>query len=413
MSDPSGVTFNLLARTGQPDFSDLPWHLPLAEWDSPRFVDVARGLHRHVVRFVNYDGAVYALKELPERLARREYRLLRELGSSSITVVDAVGVASRGGPDAILITRYLDFSLPYRVLFTGRGTADLRNHLLDALAELLVRLHLSGFFWGDCSLSNTLFRRDAGALAAYLVDAETGELHTELTEGQRRHDVEIAEMNVAGELMDLQAQHVGLPGDIDPVETAAEITRRYESLYSTLTREEVFGPEERYRIDDRLRTLNRMGFDVEEIELLGAGDVRRLRLNPRVVEPGHHRRRLLMMTGLEVQENQARRLLNDIAGYRAHLERTAGHPVPEPVAAYRWLTEVFTPSIDAVPVALRGKREPAELFHEILDHRWYMSEKARRDVDTEEAVQSYIDDYLRFATDELRVVDPQAPDEEM
>jgi hypothetical protein len=409
-SPPPAITFTLLARTGQPDFSDLPWQLPLEEWQSPRFVDVARGLHRHVVRFVNYDGALYALKELPERLARREYRLLRDLNTRSITVVDAVGVASRGSAgqlDAILITRYLDFSLPYRVLFTGRGTADLRNHLLDALVELLVRLHLAGFFWGDCSLSNTLFRRDAGALAAYLVDAETGEMHPELSDGQRNYDVEIAELHVAGELMDLEAQQVGLPSDLDPIETAAEIPSRYEALYSAVTREEVFGPTERYRIDDRLRALNRMGFDVEEIELVGDGDVRRLLLNPHVVEPGHHRRRLLMLTGLEVQENQARRLLNDIAGYRAHIERTAGGPVPESVAAYRWLTEIFSPSIDAVPPALRGKREPAELFHEILDHRWYMSERAGHDVETEHAVRSYVDEVLRFATDELRVFSPE------
>lgn len=46
-----------------------------------------------------------------------------------------------------------------------------RDHLLDAISGLLVQLHLAGTFWGDCSLSNTLFRRDAGALQAYLVDA--------------------------------------------------------------------------------------------------------------------------------------------------------------------------------------------------------------------------------------------------
>ena len=68
---------------------------------------------------------------------------------------------------------------------------------------LLVRLHLAGFFWGDVSLSNTLFRRDAGAFAAYLVDAETGELHDRLSDGQREHDLDIARVNIAGELMDL------------------------------------------------------------------------------------------------------------------------------------------------------------------------------------------------------------------
>jgi hypothetical protein len=211
-------------------------------------------------------------------------------------------------------------------------------------------------------------------------------------------------MHVAGELMDLEAADIGLPADLDPVETAAEIPRRYEALYDAVTREEVFGPAETYRIEERLELLNDLGFDVEEIELVGHGDVRRLRLNPRVVEPGHHQRRLHMLTGLDVQEKQARRLLNDVSAYRAALERRTGRPATEAVAAYRWLSEVFEPSIAAVPAGLRGKREPAELFHEILDHRWYLSERAGRDVGTAAAVRSYVDDVLRFATDEMNVL---------
>src|SRR5436190_12785434 len=187
--------FQLVAKTGHPDFLDLPWDRPLEEWESDRLVEVVRRIGRHVVRFVDYDGSLYALKELPERLARREYRLLGELADQSIPVVEAVGVvAARATEDeqAVLITRYLDFSLPYRTLFTGRGVPDLRNRLLDSLADLLVRLHLGGFLWGDCSLSNTLFRRDAGALSAYVVDAETGELHPTLTDGQREQELQIA-----------------------------------------------------------------------------------------------------------------------------------------------------------------------------------------------------------------------------
>jgi hypothetical protein len=281
---------------------------------------------------------------------------------------------------------------------------DLRNSLLDALAELLVRIHLAGFFWGDCSLSNTLFRRDAGTLSAYLVDAETGELHPTLSPGQRAHDLQVAEENVAGELLDLEAAEVGLPSGLDPIETAAEVVRRYESLWSELTREDVFGPDETYRIDERLRRLNQLGFDVEEVKLVGDAGGRSLRLNPQVVEPGHHRRRLHTLTGLYVQENQARRLLNDLATYRATGERAG---TPESVVAYRWLTECFEPSIAAVPVELRGKREPAELFHEILEHRWFLSEAARRDVGMPAAVASYVENVLRHRPDEKAVLEPE------
>jgi hypothetical protein len=403
----TGASFQLVARTGQPDFLDLPWDVPLEEWESERLVEVVRGIGRHVVRFVDYDGSLYALKQLPQRLANREYRLLRELADRSIPVVEAVGVVAGRGIDeeeAVLITRHLDFSLPYRTLFTGRGVPDLRNRLLDALADLLVRLHLAGFFWGDCSLSNTLFRRDAGALSAYLVDAETGELHPQLTEGQRLHDLDLAEENVAGELMDLEAAAIGVPADVDPVETAIEIRRRYESLWSELTREDVFGPDERYRVEERLSRLNQLGFDVEEVELLGDHGRLRMRLTPQVVEPGHHQRRLLALAGLNVQENQARRLLNDLRSFRAYLERAEGRQLPDAVVTYRWLSEVFEAAISAVPDDLRSKLEPAELFHELLEHRWYLSEAAGRDVGLEAAVASYVEQVLRLVPDERSVL---------
>ncbi|MGH2819424.1 MAG: DUF4032 domain-containing protein [Actinomycetota bacterium] len=397
------MTLKMVARTGHPDFLDLPRHAPLEGWESDRLVEVPRGISRHVVRFVDYGGALYALKELPAWLAEREYRLLRRLADESIPVVEVVGVVDRALPggrsshdgDSVLITRHLDFSLPYRTLIARGGIRDLGDRLLDALAELLVRLHLAGFYWGDCSLSNTLFRRDAGRLAAYLVDAETGEMHPRLSEGQRAYDLQLAEFNLAGELMDLQAAGE-LPEGLDPLEMSGEIRHRYERLWSELTREEVFGASERYRIEARLRRLNELGFDVRELELVACEGGYRLRVHTHVVEPGHHRRRLLMLTGLDVQENQARRLLHDIAGFRAHLERRTGEALPEAVAAARWLVGVFQPTIERIPPeALRSAGlEPAEAFHEILEHRWFRSEEQGRDVGLDDAVDSYVQEQL-------------------
>jgi hypothetical protein len=401
----------MVTRPGHPDFLDLSWDLPLEEWHSDRLVEVPRGISRHVVRFVAYGSSLYALKELPFRLAHREYRFLRALADLSLPVVEVVGLVTgrmSGRPEesdlgAVLITRHLDFSLPYRVLFSRPGLPDARSSLLDALVQLLVRLHLKGFFWGDCSLSNVLFRRDAGGLAAYLVDAETGELHPTLTEGQRAHDLAVAEENIGGDLLDLQAAGA-LPPDVDPIETAEEVARRYQELWSELTRQEVFGLDERYRVDARLSRLNEMGFDVEEVELVSTEDGYRLRLQPRVVEPGHYRRRLMSLIGLDVQENQARRLLNDIAGYRADLECRENRPLPEQVAAFRWMAEVFEPTIEAVPPDLRERLEPAEIFHQVLEHRWFLSEAAGRDVGMPEAVASYVENVLRYAPEERAVL---------
>jgi hypothetical protein len=403
--------FRLVARTGHPSFLDLPWDRPLEEWETPRLVNVIRGISRHIVRFVEYDGALYALKELPERPARREWKLLRELESQGLPVVEAVGIVTKreGDLDAVLITRHLEYSLPYRALFSGAAIPDLRTHLLNGLAELLTRLHLRGFFWGDCSLSNALFRRDAGALQAYLVDAETGELHPALSDGQRRYDIDIAQTNIIGELLDIEAE-LGLPDDLDPDEIAEEIGKRYESLWHELTREETFGPDERYKLDERLHKLNSLGFDVEEIQLNATPKGYRLQLDPHVVEPGHHRHRLLRLTGLDAQENQARRMLNDIARYREATERAEKRPLSESVAASRWRDEVFEPTVAAVPENMWAKLPAAEVFHQVLEHRWFLSEKAGKDVGIDKAAESYVRSELPMLRPERIVLEDPGDD---
>ncbi len=397
--------FRLLARSEQAALLALPWAVPLEEWEDAQLVDVQRGIGRHIVRFVSLPGGVFALKELPPRIAALEYRLLGELERRSVPSVEVEGIVSeRRSADgeelqSILITRYLEFSLPYRLILGRSALPAPEPAMRAALAELLVRLHLTGFYWGDCSLSNALFRRDAGALSAYFLDAETSELHETLSDGQRTHDLDIAEENLAGELFDLAAE-LGREVVADPFEFGSDVRRSYDQLWHELMRDEVFKLDEGHKLEDRLRRLNALGFDVEEVELVSAGDDVRLVLQSKVVEPGHHRRRLLRLTGLDAQENQARRLLNDVTRYRAWLERSGEKPVSDAAAAGRWLAEVFEPTVAAVPPELRGKRAAAELFHELLEHRWFLSEKAGRDVGLKQAIPDYIETVLRPAGDE-------------
>jgi hypothetical protein len=374
---------------------DLPFDRPLEEWDDPRIVQVPRGISRHVVRFVRAHNQIFAIKEATERYVLREHHLLRELADASVPVVDAFGtVIDRSDQqdhhlDGLLITRHLPYSLPYRSLFTERSLPDLRSRLLDALAQLFVRLHLSGFFWGDCSLSNTLFRRDAGSLAAYLVDAETGEMHPQLSRGQRSHDISIATENIAGELMDLQAGGY-LSMDDDPVETAMALQPRYDKLWAELTDDEVYPSGESYRIEERVRRLNSLGFDVSEIGIRTEDAGRKLRFETHIVEPGHHQRRVYALTGLRVQENQARQILSDLARFRAKWIEGVEHDIPEDLAARRWLDEKFYGVLGMIPDRLRRKLPDAELFHEIAEHRWLMSEQLGRDVGRQAAVDDYV-----------------------
>jgi tRNA A-37 threonylcarbamoyl transferase component Bud32 len=397
--------FRLFARTAQAALLELPWALSLEDWPDDRVVEIERGIGRHVVRFVELGGTFFALKELPPRLAEREYRLLGTLEREGVPSVEVVGVAdertSATGEElaAVLITRYLEFALPYRLIL-GRATLPATEvSIRAALAELLVRLHIAGFFWGDCSLSNALFRRDAGALSAYLVDAETSEWHERLSDGQRRHDLEIAEENLAGELHDLAAE-LGREVVDDPFVFAESVRTSYDELWDELTRDEVFSLGEGHRLEERLRRLNELGYDVDEVELVSSGDEVRLLLHSKVVEPGHHRRRLLRLTGLDAQENQARVLLNDLTRYRAWLEASGKKPVSDTAAAALWLSEVFEPAIAAIPPELRGRRAAAEIFHELLEHRWFLSERAGKDVGLTQTIPSYIETVLRPAADE-------------
>ncbi len=406
-----------------PDIATLPFSERLEAWDLPHMHGVL-GLHRHVVRLIELDGTSYVIKELPDDLVAREYRLLRELADAGLPTAEVVAAVTDkvDRVDGMLVTRHLDYSIPYRTLLAGRGLTIpyLGERVLDALVGLLVRLHLAGFFWGDCSLSNTLFRRDAGALSAYVIDMETGELHRELSPGQRSLDLHVATENVAGGLLDLQAGK-RLHADIDPMEISLQIEDRYHRLWDELTSAQEFAPGETYKIAQRLERLHDLGFDVEEMDIVDDADGGRLRYIPRVVEHGFHSDRLKNLTGLETTENQARRLLGDIRAFggELHQERAAasastGMPLrqlAENVVAVRWLDDRFEPLIAQIPPSLFAKLEAAEIYHQLLEHRWFLSESTGEDVGLEEALRSYIINVLADAPDELNIT-IEAPDEE-
>src|SRR5699024_512416 len=120
-----------------------------------------------------------------------------------------------------------------------------------------------------------------------------------------------------------------------------------------------------------------LGFDVDELEISTDLDGSSMRIQPKVVDAGHHARRLLRLTGLDVEDNQARRLLNDLDSYTAATDRQGED---EGLVANDWLTLVYRPTVRAVPSRLRRKLEPPEIFHEILEHRWYMAERAGHDI---------------------------------
>ena len=402
-------SLDITAATVEPALLDLPWHLPLEDWPAETIAALPKGLSRHIVRFAHLGNYVIAIKETLPELARREYEVLKSLNKLSVPCVEPFAVVSNRTDSngeqlmAVLITRHLKFSLPYRAMWSQGLRLETAKRLVDALALLLVRLHVTGFFWGDVSLSNTLFRRDAGSFAAYLVDAETGQLYEQgLSEGQRENDLEIARINIAGELMDLIASGNAHAG-IDPVEISDRIVKQYRELWKSLTSEEIFETNERWKISRRVQQLNELGFDIGELTIVSEEDGNRVRIQPKVVDAGHHARRLLQLTGLDAEENQARRLLNSIDEYKLKHTRPSAD---EEVLAHEWMSKVYEPVVNAIPLELRGKLEPAEIFHQVLEHRWYKAENEQRGIPLLEAVQSYVTNVLAFRRDEEAYLAP-------
>ena len=379
---------------------NLPWHTPLEQWPEDETLAAQRGISRHIVRLVRSTpdpaSEIYAVKETVEEFAVREYEALRELSLRGAPAVAQVAIVtnrySKNNEElpCAIVTRFLPYSLPYRVILSGQITQHEITNMANALAYLLVRLHLLGFWWGDCSLSNTLFRRDAEGFAAYLVDAETGEFQKKLSDGQREHDLELARFNVAAELEDLKIAGVLFPA-MDPIRASESVITRYRKIWKSLSEPQVLPAGDRHAVERAMRSLQDIGFAVEEVDIQLAGDKSTVTFIPKLVAPNYHSQRLIELMGLETEELQAKRILASFDRFRSReIEKT---PKREE-AAKRWLDEVFYKVINAVPAAMRGRVEDAQLFHEVLEHRWYLGEKAGRDLGLEFATNDYISKVL-------------------
>jgi hypothetical protein len=391
----------LRLRAPTPGLLGLPWDRPLSDWVVPDVPlrDIAVGMSRHLVKFVDADEHLWAVKDMPPRIAIKEYDVLRRLEEMGLPAVRPAGLVLQPEFDtAILVTRYLEGSWQYRRLFMRLPPDEQRHRgrLLDAMAGLLVELHRHGVFWGDCSLANTLFSRDGQLLQAWLVDAETSEVHPSLSRGQRRQDLEILVENVAEGLVDL-AERLGRPESLHGtlIAEAEQVSVRYEELWALLHAEPVFGFTDRYRVEGTIRRLNDLGFAVDELSLQpDSADPSRLRVHVAVGDRRYHAQHLQELTGLDVGEGQARILLGDLHAYQAQLCREAGHDVDESTAARLWVMEILTPYERLAHEAVQLKGTPIQAYCDLLEVRWLLSERAGRDVGTNKALAALAGDVI-------------------
>lgn len=389
-------------RHESPDFLDLPWDLPLLEWKDccSDIIDVPHGISRHPVIFIRYQETLYALKELPDGVAGKEYDSLLSIEKLGLPVVKPIGFVEREmikGKSSVLITQYLEKSLPYRLLLLKQELQRYREHLLDAIANLMVELHIAGVYWGDCSLSNTLFRRDAGKLQAYLVDAETVELYEKsLSPIMRHQDLEILEDNIDNEIAGIISDDIHIPdgNEVLILNTGAYIRLRYQELWDEIMREEIIRSGENYRIQNRIRLLNEMGFSVGDISLIPTRSGDELRLRVAVTDRNYHRRHLKELTGLDAEEFQARLLMNEIHELKATLSREKNTNFPITSAAEIWYQRIFIPIANQLQKYVSEQTTLIELYCQMLEHKWYLSEQAHHDVGHDFAVKDFIKKFL-------------------
>ena len=385
------VQYNILEK--YPDFLDLPWDQPLENWDQfyLNMVEYEIGLHRNEVKFLEYDNKVYAFKQLPKKLATHEFNMLKELKELEIPVVNPVGYVQfkreNGEEYGVIITEYLEYSIPFRLLFFKPKLYRYQKKMIKSIANLIVRLHIAKFYWGDCSLSNILFKRDAGELQAYLVDAETMEHYSTISDPKREHDLDIMTENIGGDLLDIEAQNK-LLSEFNFINTAEQIKKSYHDLWLTLTQETYFSLQEKYKIRQKLEEIFDLGFTVKEYSLTPVEDGNKLIMHTVVTEKFYFKTELKSLTSIYAEETQAKIIFNNILEYKAGVESKLQKTVPLKTIAHQWYDSIYKYSLNQIGIDEDDMNGP-QIFCQVLEHKWLLSEKNKEDVGFIRAISDY------------------------
>ena len=386
-------TPHIHTRSGHPDFVDLDWATPISQWTTDRLVDMPEGIHRHVVVFVAYSQGIYAIKELPPYLAKHEFDTLRAMEDVTRHTARAAGYVERPWVRkdeewaGAVITEFVPHAFPYRHLVSGIGFGNRRDSLLDAFAGLLVELHLAGLYWGDCSLSNILYRWDASSIEAVMIDAETSRIYDTLSRGQRLEDLAIMETNVAGEMADIAAAGGADIEDAD-LFLGEDISKRYHSLWKELTTSLIVTAGDHYRIRQRIGRLHDLGFAVEDIDLIPVDNGTNVKIRVKVGGRQFHSEQLRQITGLDVSENQARSILSDLTYHEAKLGLSSN--TRKAVGAIKWRSSVFEPLLAKVAEHL-PEADPYQAYCDYLAFRLALATKLERDVPNDEAFEEWVE----------------------
>ena len=338
--------------TGSPDEPDLlflPWHVPLEEWPADQLVALPRGISRHVVRFVRLNGVVYAVKEVGERAGRARVPPAARLDRLDVPCVEAVGVVTgRTTPDGERARAGAHHPAPAVLAAVPRVV------LLDAAAghrEPAARRAVAAArpaAPGRASPGTTARcpTRCSGATPARSRRTSSTPRPASCTSGcptgsasttsRSRASTSSASSSTSRPAACCTSRSTRCTpptrssGATDGCGTSSPSRSWSHAASATWS-------------TTKVRRLNDLGFDVAEFEVIAESDGTHVRVQPKVVDAGHHTRRLLRLTGLDVAgepgppaAQRPRRLPGRSSGCAEE---------DEEVVAHRWVAEVFEPVV--------------------------------------------------------------------
>lgn len=189
--------------------------------------------------------------------------------------------------------------------------------------------------------------------------------------------------------MDLSSQNLLMDG-IPLEDTSGSIRLRYQNLWEQINSQIVINPNEKYRIHEQIQAINSLGYSIGEVIVEPVDDGDKISFHVVVTDRNFHRDQLLGLTGIAAEEMQARTMMNEILELKASLSNIQNRSTPVSIAAYSWLHEHYQPVIDKLQPFIDQSGDPAELYCQILEHKWYLSEAAQHDVGHHAAVEDYL-----------------------
>jgi hypothetical protein len=83
-------------------------------------------------------------------------------------------------------------------------------------------------------------------------------------------------------------------------------------------------------------------------------------------------------------------MLNEIRELRAEMSRERNQSVSLSGAAYSWKGQRFATATARLAPVIGDGADAAQVYCQVLEHKWFLSEKARRDVGIVGAIEDYL-----------------------